>query len=163
MEPCWTPGTTHIQPICSSQYHLLEGKLSSVPSSTMQSSTTGKDPIHRRQDGKTSSRSTIVLQKHVRCDVYGRKTELTPPATGIAAAISAMLSDTIVESPPTMVQLAKAGVGPPVYIIHPKRTGMPLMKFMDCRSRQQPMIDTDLEVAITENVAAHDSNRPRCL
>ena len=68
-----------------------------------------------------------------------------PPAVGSAAAISAIDRDTMVEKPPTIVQLAKAGCGPPVYMAHPNKTGMPEMKFID------------------EKVAAQLSKSPRCL
>ena len=45
--------------------------------------------------------------------------------------MSAMASQTMNDTPRTMVQLAKADSGPPVYIIQPNRTGMPDMKFID--------------------------------
>lgn len=56
-----------------------------------------------------------------------------PPAVGRAAAISAMDSETMKESPPTIVQFAKAAVGPPEYIANPKSTGMPDAKFMEVK------------------------------
>ena len=55
-----------------------------------------------------------------------------PPAVGNAAAISDIDKLTINDSPPTIVQFAKAAVGPPVYITNPNRTGIPDAKFMDC-------------------------------
>lgn len=66
-----------------------------------------------------------------------------PPAVGKAAAISASTRDTQKDKPPTIVQLAKADSGPPVYMTQPKRTGMPDMKFMEVK------------------VAAQFSNKPR--
>jgi hypothetical protein len=62
-----------------------------------------------------------------------------PPAVGNAAAISAIDRLTIKESPPTIVQFAKAAVGPLVYITHPNKTGIPDTKFIDCmRGEFQP-------------------------
>ena len=54
-----------------------------------------------------------------------------PPAVGNAAAISAIDRLTMNESPPTIVQLANAAVGPPVYMTKPNRTGIPEAKFID--------------------------------
>ncbi len=66
-----------------------------------------------------------------------------PPVVGRAAPNSAITKLTMHEKPPTIVQLAKAAFGPPVYITQPKRTGMPEIKFIEV------------------NVAAIDSNKPK--
>jgi hypothetical protein len=42
-----------------------------------------------------------------------------------------MLKLTTNERPPTIVQLANAAAGPPVYMTKPKRTGMPETKFIE--------------------------------
>lgn len=55
-----------------------------------------------------------------------------PPAVGSAAAISDIDRLTMNDNPPIIVQFANAAVGPPVYITHPNKTGIPEAKFIDC-------------------------------
>lgn len=88
-----------------------------------------------------------------------------PPATGSAAAISAMASDTMVENPPTMVQLEKDDWGPPVLMAKVNIMGIPDTKFIVCRLISVRVCKLDsCRNAVgchTVNVAAQFSNRPK--
>ena len=83
-----------------------------------------------------------------------------PPAVGRAAAISARTRETMQLNPPTMVQLAKAAFGPPVYMTQPKRTGFGSQAMKSSRPSRQKLTMPDMKF-IVEKVAAQLSKNPK--
>ena len=70
---------------------------------------------------------------------------------------------TIVDKPPTIVQLLNAAWGPPVYIAKPNKTGSPLTKFIVVT---QDVMSTDTSTHVSRSardlhVAAQFSNMPK--